>query len=418
MSWTTPEGLKEQVRRLWDRGELLRSMVEDANGDGANATLDSAQLARQENEPDTKSGCTFPLKLVFKGPTSRELVDRFQAVREWVTELVAVAHIRIEWREVKHRILGVQRVPSVIWLDKLDDALMMIDKRGDAHRFGQLFALVRSRQAVLLGWLRRHPLRALELTDECERLLAVVDWLVKHPRPGVYLRQVDVAGVHSKFIENRRGVLAEWLDLALPPESISADKSGIGQFAARYGFLEKPIRIRFRVLDSTLRLFTDLASPDVTLDADSFAALSLPIRKVFITENETNFLAFPPVANAIVIFGAGYGWDALARATWLTRCDIHYWGDIDTHGFAILDQLRTRLGHVESFLMDRETLVAHDTLWGDEWDQVLHDLPRLRDAERALFDDLRDNRIRPNLRLEQEKVGFQWVENALEHFRG
>ena len=96
--------------------------------------------------------------------------------------------------------------------------------------------------------------------------------------------------------------------------------------------------------------------PDVTLDAESFADLDIPVRRVFITENETNFLAFPPACEAIVIFGAGYGWDALATAHWLARCGIHYWGDIDTHGFAILDQLRARFEHVESFLMDRDNL--------------------------------------------------------------
>jgi hypothetical protein len=36
-----------------------------------------------------------------------------------------------------------------------------------------------------------------------------------------------------------------------------------------------------------------------------------------------------------------------------------------------------------------------------------------RIRERALFDKLRDNGIRKNLRLEQERVVFQWVEAAL-----
>jgi hypothetical protein len=115
----------------------------------------------------------------------------------------------------------------------------------------------------------------------------------------------------------------------------------------------------------------------------------------------------------MVVFGAGYGWEALARAAWLARCSLHYWGDIDTHGFAILDQLRGRFDHVESFLMDRDTLLAHRAFWGEERDQVVHDLPRLTETERALFDDLRDNRIRKGLRLEQERVGFGWVEAAL-----
>jgi hypothetical protein len=173
------------------------------------------------------------------------------------------------------------------------------------------------------------------------------------------------------------------------------------------------MRIRFRMLDDRLAILPGVSQTDVTLDIDSFVNLEILARRVFITENETNFLAFPSVESSLVIFGAGYGWDALAKAQWLTRCTLYYWGDIDTHGFAILDQLRSRFGHVESFLMDRATLMAHESLWGRESDQVLHDLPRLTSLECALFNDLRDNRLRNNLRMEQELVGFGWFETAL-----
>lgn len=387
MSWTTTNDLKAQLRRRWERGELLRDL---AHGD-----------------------TDLPLRLTLKGPSSAELAECFEAVRAWIAELAAVPQIRIEWREVNHRILGSQRVPQSVWVDKLDSAFALIGKRGEAARFTELLARSSSRQPALLTWMEKRPLRVLELADEWEGLLAVTDWLVRHPRPGIYLRQVDVPGIHSKFIEAHRGVLAEWLDLVLPPEAILADCSGVGQFAARYGFLDKPARIRFRILDSGATVLPGIAQADMTLDADSFAALDIAVRHVFITENETNFLAFPIVADAIVLFGAGYGWDALAKAEWLRRCSIYYWGDIDTHGFAILDQLRSRFEHVESFLMDRPTLMAHEILWGEEGDQVAHDLPRLTEMERALFDDLRDNRIRGNLRLEQEMIGFGMVRAAL-----
>jgi hypothetical protein len=385
--WTTASALKGQLRRLWERGELLRGLVGGET--------------------------VFPLRLALKGPGSAELAQRFEAVRAWIADLVAEPRIRIEWREVDHRVLGSQRVPQSAWVDDLDSVLALIGKRSEAARFNELLALVRARQPTLLAWLGKRPLRALELAEDWERLLAVVDWLVRHPRPGIYLRQVDIPGVHSKFVEAHRGVLAEWLDLTLPPEAIEKDRTGVGQFAARYGFRDKPARIRFRVLDPRLALVSGVATPDITLDAESFANLNAPVRRVFITENETNFLAFPLVAEAIVVFGAGYGWDQLARAAWLARCALYYWGDIDTHGFAILDQLRGCVDRVESFLMDRATLMAHENLWGEESDQVTHDLPRLTTPERALFDDLRDNRIRKGLRLEQERVGFRWVETAL-----
>ena len=103
----------------------------------------------------------------------------------------------------------------------------------------------------------------------------------------------------------------------------------------------------------------------------------------------------------------------LAQTAWLARCQVFYWGDIDTHGFAILDQLRGCLPQARSLLMDRATLLAFKAQWGMEEKPTRRDLPRLNTEEGALYDDLRDNRLRPNLRLEQERIGFGWVETAL-----
>lgn len=214
------------------------------------------------------------------------------------------------------------------------------------------------------------------------------------------------------------GVLAELLDLALPVDAVDSGKTGISQFPARYGFLEKPMRIRFRALDQSIQVVPGAASPDVTLDADSFSRLDLNVQCVFTAENETNFLAFPPVRNSIVIFGAGYGWDALAHSHWLKKSSIHYWGDIDTHGFGILDQLRAHFDHLVSFLMDRATLDAHAPIWGNEDKPLRVDLHRLTPEERALYDDLRDNRIRAGPRLEQEHIGFHWLSHRLQHLEG
>jgi hypothetical protein len=57
------------------------------------------------------------------------------------------------------------------------------------------------------------------------------------------------------------------------------------------------------------------------------------------------------------------------------------------------------------------THVAH---WGEESDPITHDLRRLTAAEHALYDDLRDNRIRKHLRLEQERIGFTYLHAAVQ----
>ena len=376
MSWTRPAALRAQVQKLWDRGDLLGSVV--------------------TGEP------LFPRRLALRGPSSQEMSDRFDEVRAWIGELRAMPHCRVEMREFRHRLFGANAVPGEVWIDSLDDALALIGKRRDASRFGTLLELTRARQPQLLAWLAKRPLRALDLSAEWNRLLDIVAWLQAHPRPGVYLRQVDIAGVHSKFIEAQRNVLGELLDLVLPPAALDSSAAGASQFARRYGFRDKPQRIRFRILDRRHALLAGDLEQDLTVDARSFARIDPKVERVFITENEINFLAFPEVTDSLIVFGAGYGFETLADAAWLSRCRIHYWGDIDTHGFAILDQLRAHFAHVESFLMDRATLLAFETQWGEEDRQTLRELPLLHAEEGALYDDLRDNRLRRNLRLEQE----------------
>jgi hypothetical protein len=388
MSWTTPADLRAQIQRLWDRGELLRATVTDT--------------------------VSWPLRLNLKVPSASDLSDRFEAVREWVRAIAGTPLVRIEWRDWNHRVQGMQRLPGAIWIDSLQDSLTFIGKVRQGQRFEAVWQQTAAAQPPILAWLSRRPIQALDLADRWERLLAVVAWLQAHPRPAVYLRQVDVPGVDSKFIEAHRGVLAELLDLALPPEVIDTEATGAAQFTHRFGFLDKPNRIRFRLLDPSLPSLPGCKGlPDIMLDAASFAALTLPARRVFITENETNFLAFPPAADAMVLFGAGYGWEALARAQWLHRAQLHYWGDIDTHGFAILDQLRGYFPGAASFLMDRATLLAHRLHWGEEPDPARHDLARLTPEETAVYDDLRFDRHQPRLRLEQERVGFGCLSERL-----
>jgi hypothetical protein len=64
--------------------------------------------------------------------------------------------------------------------------------------------------------------------------------------------------------------------------------------------------------------------------------------------------------------------------------------------------------------MDRATLDAHAAFWGSEDKPLLAGLHRLAPEEKELYDDLRDNRIRAGLRLEQEHIGFHWLVHRLQ----
>jgi hypothetical protein len=381
--WTSLADIRAQLRRHWDRGAVL------------------AEVAG--------SPSMFPYRVRLSRPTTADLSARFDDVRAWVRGLHGIAGVRIVSSVRGTRSIGRNEVPGEVWVDDLGSAAALLGETAAVRRFGQLVELTVQREPDLVRWLAAHPIEALAVADGWPRLLTVVDWIRTHPRPGIYVRQVDIAGVDTKFIERHARILTGLLDTVLPTDTIVADEA---RFEARYGFRTAPATVRLRALDPALAVVAGAGDRPATVTVHDFARLT-GVERLFITENHVNFLAFPLAARSIVVFGEGFDVAKVAAAPWVAHVPVHYWGDIDTHGFAILDLLRSTLPHVRSLLMDHATLHAHESQWGVEPVQVRRDLANLTRAERDLYDDLRDNRIRANLRLEQELTRYHLIEAAV-----
>ncbi len=396
MNWTQAADLSQQLERRWNRGQIL-----------------SAHFAGE---------ALFPLRLVLKKPDTHALTDEFDNVRAWIQSLISGSRKRlgfgyeIEWKTVKHRVHGRNQLPVAVQVPTRNDALRMIGKLGAARRFDTLSMSIIGRFPMLTDWIKRKPLAVLEQDADWPKLLAVLEHFHQHPQPDRYLRQLDIPGVDSKYIERRRGLIGELLDCVLPESAIDREACGVRNFSRRYGLREEPPLIRFRILDPALAIST---LTDLSVPPEQFGRLQLPVKRVFITENKINGLAFPDSSAALVIFGLGYGLDRLKEISWLRNVAIYYWGDIDTHGFAILNRLRAAFPSATSWLMDRETLMEHRKLWGEEpaADRFTGKLTRLNKEEQALFDDLRSNRLASGVRLEQERIGFGWLKKALDTLR-
>ncbi len=63
--------------------------------------------------------------------------------------------------------------------------------------------------------------------------------------------------------------------------------------------------------------------------------------------------------------------------------------------------------------MDRETLLAHRERWVTEHSPTSVRLQHLTDDERALYDDLVEDRLAQKLRLEQERIDWSWATQRL-----
>lgn len=118
----------------------------------------------------------------------------------------------------------------------------------------------------------------------------------------------------------------------------------------------------------------------------------------------------------MVIFGLGYGVDVLKNVSWLKEKEIYYWGDIDTHGFAMLDQVRSFLPQTKSILMNENILLNHHDLWSVEEKPFFEQLTRLREDEHRLLCLLQGNKWGKGVRLEQERVSFQQVQKTMDVF--
>ena len=90
---------------------------------------------------------------------------------------------------------------------------------------------------------------------------------------------------------------------------------------------------------------------------------------------------------------------------------MYYWGDIDTHGFAILSRLRCYYPQAKSLLMDKKTLEqfvhlsVYESLTSSEQKLLSH----LTDDENDLYQQLQKNL----LRLEQERISFVYLQDTL-----
>jgi hypothetical protein len=346
-----------------------------------------------------------PLDVPLRGPGVAEIGARLAEVQEWAAEwerATARGPLRVEYRQVGGRLVGANLLPGRAWVDGYDQAWELLGAGRQVQTLTGLVARASGSCPRVVPWVWSHPLRALELAADWDRLLATVCWISAHPSEGRYVRQVDVPGVDTKFIESRKAVLTQLLDLQLDPGRVDVLAP---DFAGRYGFLRKPDYVRFRCPGA--------AFSEMTVRAQEFTAAPAGVRRAFILENEVTYLAFPLPQDAIAFFGDGYAVSVLAGLGWLGSLDLTYWGDLDTHGFAILNRLRGSFPRARSMLMDRGTLLAHRSQWVTEATPTKAVLALLDPLEQALYQDLVGGTFGAAVRLEQERVSFGCIEQAL-----
>lgn len=350
------------------------------------------------------------LSLALRPPTQAMALAGQAAAREWVRAWATVSSlsglISVEWETRRWANLGTQRVPVRL---ELQGAGGIADFAGPSHlkrwtdgeglarrveqalvSDGDPATLTRVRDVLRSQWSRLSALQEAEV----RRIIEFTRWLSTEDVSGHLLREVPLRGVDTKWLGGHRSMV-EALVVAV--------RGGMG-----LGLREPADRVRVRFLDVSL---APVGLRDVEAPVTELAALPLANVVVLVVENLQTFLALPTLPRTVAVFGSGYGAGArLAPLAWMRQARVLYWGDLDSHGFAVLHQFRAFFPQAESILMDVETLLAHRDLWVHEPAPARGVLGSLSGSETQALALLR---AEGDMRLEQERITWDTARAAL-----
>jgi len=349
----------------------------------------------------------WPLAISLGIPTQLEASSAPGAVRTWVEAWNNWRGLpgELTWEERRWRWLGAQRLPAHLLLASPEEAAEWV---GEGARWGRVIlrrsVLTRRWPSLAVaGSLSSHFDALADYSDvDFDRLIRLVGWLVAHRRSGLYPRQLPAEGVDTKWLDGRRSLITDLIQSIFGIDETDQD------FHTICGLQHAPTRIRMRVLCPGLRNIIG-GLRDVEAPVEEVARLPLMPESVLIVENLETGLALPDIACTIVILKLGLAVALLGDLQWIASRRCLYWGDIDTYGYLILDRARRCLPQLKSLLMDETTLLAHRALWTEELTQCsAEELSHLEAHERDVFSGLRTQKWGTNVRLEQERIPWEY----------
>ncbi len=320
---------------------------------------------------------------------------------------------------------SVQSLPQEICIENATDYLKLLGKEDDFAAFKSDIALIQSSVPALASWIQRYPLKVVANHGHWSDLLKVCQYFQQNPTPNLYIRELPIA-VHTKFIEENKGILRSLLEHILPdesskPSSILSSPSSSNPssnplesesltFEQRFSLRYSEPLVRFRILDSALQQQYGFPFADFSLAISDFQQLQIGMPRCFITENLMPFLTLPAIAAGVAIWGSGYAVNRLKAVDWLKNCSIFYWGDLDVDGFKILAQLRSHFPQTQSILMDTATYEAFLDFAVSDEKPIAIASTLLTPTEAALYTRLSTEQTR----LEQERVSQAYVNRCLQ----
>jgi hypothetical protein len=195
--------------------------------------------------------------------------------------------------------------------------------------------------------------RILDLDErDFETLLTFIRWRRGDPEARPHVRSVALEGTDGKWIERNLSLCqAAAADLGFPGNASDP-------FAA-CGLVRED---RLEVLiswnpESFPSPFGNRSMKVRLAEIASSAAIAERVRTCIVVENIEIFERISPAPGVLCLFGAGHAAGAILRGlSCLSEIPILYWGDMDSHGFQCLAEVRRVRPDCASFRMGTEML--------------------------------------------------------------
>ena len=322
---------------------------------------------------------------------------------------------RVVLAEQRFRTVGLTvRLPRELTVDSTESLIRALQPNGVTpavwrtaisrlQRFCETFGLTseESRKSAAAALRSLKLLFPSDTSDrEFEAVLRTLSWLLRHPNAGLFPRALPVEGVDSKWLERRRAALARlW-------NTVTGENVSAADFLEHAGLLRLPQFVL--VKNAAAWVGEEAAEEVVKLPVETLAKKAPESPVVLIIENEQTALSLD-FRDVPIFLALGYGVTLLESLPWMKEKRILYFGDLDTHGLAILAECRRLFPQTESVLMDLPTFERWRAFAVTEPKGAEPSPEHLTPEERTLADVLSAGR----LRLEQERIPLGTVREAL-----
>jgi hypothetical protein len=365
---------------------------------------------KQVLQSSLENGSLFPKEIErFGRVKANQTLKDFEAIRNGLIDLRENSKEKkgygyaVVWESINSQRIGKNEFPKKIQFDELIDYLKFVGKEKEFEIFQKCSAKIINEIPHLRDWVYQNPIQVIENHKNWDSLLNVCKYFMCTPKPQLYIRQLPIQ-VHTKFIEENSSLISSLLEFLIP-ERIETNEI---KFEKRLGLkIDEPL-IRIRFLDSQLCIFPQIT--DISIPLSEFELLEIGCNKILITENKMNFLTLPNLTSTIALWsGGGFNVKYLSQIEWIKAIEVYYWGDLDTHGFQILNQVKSYFPQTKSVMMDKLTFdentdyVVSGSVTGN------YRLDYLNQEELELYEYLKHN----NFRLEQERISQEFSENYL-----